>query len=240
MHKEYCLAVGQDDAGRKMREERFCSTGPELQKFVESLKQGDEVVIEACGMWTHIYDALMEHGIKVKLAHPLKTKAIASARIKTDRIDANILAHLLRSNLVPEAWVPPQPIRELRSITRHKAGLVKLQTQVKNEVHALLARNGMRYEFSDLFGKAGCEFLKSVEPRLKPADSVILRSCASVLAQLGPEIERISGHIASVVKENEDVELLMTILGVDVYSAALIVAEIGDIRRTNSCAPTPE
>lgn len=230
-HKEYCLAVGQDETGRKVMEKRFCSTGSELQDFVSSLKRGDQVVIEACGTWMHIYDALTERGIQAKLAHPLKTKAIASARIKTDRIDANILAHLLRANLIPEAWVPPAEIRELRTITRYRASLVKLQTEVKNQVHALLMRNGIKYEFSDLFGTSGREFLVGLQEKLKPVDSAILRSCVSNLAHLGPEIKLVSDHIASVVKENEDVKLLMTIPGIDSYSAALIVAEIGDIRR---------
>lgn len=230
-HKEYCLAVGQDGAGRKVMEKRFCSTGPGLQSFVNSLAQGDQVVIEACGAWAHIYDALTERRIKVKLAHPLKTKAIASARIKTDRIDANILAHLLRANLIPEAWVPPAGIRELRTITRYRASLVKLQTEVKNQVHALLMRNGIRHEFSDLFGNAGHEFLMNLDHRLKSVDSAILRSCTGTLAYIAPEVKRVSDYIASIVKENEDVKLLMTIAGIDVYSAALIVAEIGDIRR---------
>jgi transposase len=226
VHKEYCLA------GRKVREERFCSTGLGLRNFVNSLTPEDKVVIEACGMWTHIYDALVEREIEVKLAHPLKTKAIASARIKTDRIDANILAHLLRANLIPEAWIPPAEIRELRTITRYRASLVKLQTEVKNQVHALLMRNGIEYnEFSDLFGKAGQKFLMNLDCKLKQVDSAILRSCMGTLAYLGPEVTRVSDHIASVVKGNEDVKLLMTIPGIDVYSAALSVAEIGDIRR---------
>jgi transposase len=230
-HKEYCLAVCQDETGRKVREEKFCSTGPELQNFVNSLTQGDRVVMEACGAWAHIYDAFTERGIQVKLAHPLKTKAIASARIKTDRIDANILAHLLRANLIPEAWVPPVEIRELRTITRYRAGLVKLQTEVKNQVHALLMRNGIKHEFSDLFGKAGLEFLAGIDNRLNGVDSAILRSCMGTIGYLAPEIKRISDHIALLVKENADVKLLMTIPGISVYSAALIVAEIGDIRR---------
>lgn len=231
VHKEYCLAVGQDETGRKLREGRFCSTGLGLQTFVDSLRPEDKVVIEACGTWTHIYDALTERGIQVKLAHPLKTKAIASARIKTDRIDANILAHLLRADLIPEAWVPPVETRELRTITRYRAGLVKLQTEVKNQVHALLARNGIEHEFSDLFGKAGYEFLADLGEMLKPIDSAILRSCMNNLFHLGPEIKLVSDHIASVVEEREEVRLLMTIPGIDVYSAALIVAEIGDIQR---------
>lgn len=231
VHKEYCLAVSQDEMGRKLGEKKFCSTGPELQNFADSLGPRDKVALEACGMWAHVYDALTERGVQVKLAHPLKTKAIASARIKTDRIDANILAHLLRADLIPEAWVPPVEIREMRTITRYRASLVKLQTEVKNQVHALLARNGIRHEFSDLFGKTGREFLTDLGNRLRPVDSAILRSCMNNLAHLGPEIKRVSDHIALVVRGNGDVELLVTIPGIGVYSAALIVAEVGDIRR---------
>lgn len=231
VHKEYCLAVCQDESGKKVREEKFCSTGLELQSFVNSLNTEDQVAMEACGTWAHIYDALAERGIRTKLAHPLKTKAIASARIKTDRIDANILAHLLRADLIPEAWVAPVEIRDLRTVTRYRGGLVGTQTGVKNQIHALLMRNGIEYTFSDLFGKAGREFLTGIDQHLRPIDSAVLRSCMSTLTYLEPEIKRISDYIASVVKENGDVKLLMTIPGIDVYSAALIAAEIGDIRR---------
>ena len=112
------------------------------------------------------------------LANPLKTKAIASARIKSDKVDARILAHLLRTDLIPECYVPPKDMREIRSLVRHRLSIVKLRTMVKNEAHALIDRNGLKHDFSDLFGKAGMQWLKSLE--LSGLDRVSLRVCCAL------------------------------------------------------------
>lgn len=87
------------------------------------------------------------------LTNPLKTKAIASARNKSDKVDARILAHLLRTNLIPQCYLPPKEMREIRSLVRHRVSIVKLRTMVKNKVHALVDRNGLKHEFSDLLAK---------------------------------------------------------------------------------------
>lgn len=231
VHKRYAWATVLDGDGNIVQEKRFSCTGKELIDFVGSLSVGDKVVMEASSTWTHIYDLIDGRGIEVLLAHPLQTKAIASARIKTDRISAETLAQLLRANLVPTAYVPSKEVRELRSITRFRAGLVKLQTQLKNQVHALLARNGIEYEFSDLFGKCGRKFLLDLQFSLSKMDWTILLSSISALVHIGAEIDKISKHVATIAKEREEVKLLMTIPGIDYYSATLIMAEIADIKR---------
>lgn len=86
------------------------------------------------------------------MAHPFKVKLIAEARIKTDTIDATTLAHLLRLDYLPTAYIP---LREVREILRHRAKLVVTRTVVKNRIHALLTENGVRHGFSDLFGRRG-------------------------------------------------------------------------------------
>ena len=98
------------------------------------------VVLEATGSWHHTYDALCDCADVVKLAHPSRIKAIASARIKTDRIDARILAHLLRTDLIPEAWAAPQEVRDLRDLVRLRWRFVGQRTTAKNRISNLLAR----------------------------------------------------------------------------------------------------
>ena len=104
-------------------------------------------------------------GEEIQLAHPLKTKTIASATIKTDRIDATILAHLGRADLVPQAYIPPREVRDLREILRHRAFLVYLQTAVKNRIHSYLSKQGLEPPFTDLFGKSGLAWLRALEIR---------------------------------------------------------------------------
>jgi transposase len=80
-----------------------------------------------------------DHGFESHLAHPLQCKAIASARLKNDKVDAATLAHLLRANLVPEAWIAPPPVRQQRMVLRNRAQLVRLRTLLRNRIHAVLA-----------------------------------------------------------------------------------------------------
>ena len=99
-------------------------------------------VLKASGNWCAANDALGARGAEVKLAHPARVKAIASARVKTDKIDARVLAHLLRTDLIPEAWAPPQEIRDLRDLVRLRWGFISNLTKVKNRIHVLLAGRG--------------------------------------------------------------------------------------------------
>ncbi len=107
------------------------------------------IVLEATGSWHFAYDALVATGATVKLAHPARVKAIASARVKTDKIDARILAHLLRTDLIPEAWAPPQAVRELRDLVRLRWRFVAQRTTAKNRISNLLARERLRFAGTD-------------------------------------------------------------------------------------------
>jgi transposase len=120
--------------------------------------QGKHVALEATYGWEWLADLLEEAGYDVHLAHPLRTRAIAAARVKTDAVDAKTLAHLLRTGLLPEAYIAPPELRDLRELLRHRAVLTQMRTAVKNRLHALLARQGILPEHTDLFGKAGREF----------------------------------------------------------------------------------
>ena len=100
--------------------------------------------------------------MEVHLAHPLKVKAISSAKAKTDKIDAKILADLLRVNLLPEAYCSPLKVREWKEISRTRSSLVRQRTQIKNKVHGLLFRNAILYPKSSLFSKKGIEWLKNL------------------------------------------------------------------------------
>jgi transposase len=118
------------------------------------------VALEATYGWEWLAELLEEAGHDLHLAHPLRTRAIAAARVKTDAIDARTLAQLLRGGLLPEAYVAPREIRDLRELLRHRATLTRMRSAVKNRVHAILAKHGITSEHSDLFGKGGREFLE--------------------------------------------------------------------------------
>jgi len=124
--------------------------------FKELLGDPDarHVALKATYGWEWLADLLEEAGYDVHPAHPLRTRAIAAARVTTDAVDAPTLAHLLRTGLLPEAYIAPAELRDLRELLRHRAVLTRMRTAVKNRVHAQLARHGIRHAHTDLFGKA--------------------------------------------------------------------------------------
>lgn len=192
-------------------------------------RPGMAVVLEATGHWCAAYDALAVQGAAVKLAHPTRVKAIASARVKTDRIDARILAHLLRADLIPEAWAPPQEVRDLRDLVRLRWGFISNRTRAKNRIHVLLAREGLRYGGSDLFTQRGRRWLASLSLRAH-----VRRLITHFLEHLDETLrheEALTLRLHELLDDDPALQLLMTIPGVGFITAATLIAELGDWRR---------
>ena len=229
LHKEYCYITALNQNGEIVRSEKIQNTREDLESLTHWIPPGSAIVLEACSTWYHIYDHLTGQGMNVKLAHPLKPRAIAEARIKTDKVDSEILARLLRADFIPEAYVPPQQIREQRDILRYKKSLVTMRTRIKNKIHALLGKNGVTHPFTDLFGKKGRAFLATLT--LLSSQRVALDSLLRQLDFYNGEIESLHGHIAHMAQDNDQVKTLMTIPGIDYYSAMIILHEIGDVHR---------
>ncbi|MEM3547248.1 MAG: transposase [Candidatus Bathyarchaeia archaeon] len=134
-------------------------------------------------------------------------RAIASAKIKNDKVDAKVLAYLLRGGLVAECYVPPKEIRELRALVRHRVQLVRAVGVVKNRVHSLLDRYRFKHGFSDVFGLAGLEWLR--ELRLKPLDRLLLDSYIEQIECLERLIRRVDAEIDRKAAIDGDVRLLL-------------------------------
>lgn len=226
--KRNCYATVLEEDGSKVCEKKFPAVPSALKSFASSIA-GSKAVVEASLNYLFAFDVLEENGVEVCVANPLKVKAIASARIKTDAIDSNTLAHLLRTDMVPESWVPKKETRDLRSLVRHRAMLVNLRSKVKNRVNSLLAKEWIVPEYNDLFGRKGREFLDKLE--LKPMDKLVLDDCLETISFLDKQIEEVSTKVKEVAENNEEAMLLTSIPGISYYSALLIVSEIGDINR---------
>ena len=239
-HRSFSYITTMNDKGEIIGQKKLPSNG-EVVEFLKEFGEGMEVAIEATPSWYWLYDHLEEEGFRVKLSHPLKTKAIAYAKVKTDKVDSATLAHLLRSNLLPLSYVPEKPVRLNRELLRYRASLVKIQTGIKNKIHTILAKNNISHRYSDLFGKEGMTFLHSLS--LPDNYKIALEGYLSVLDTVRREIEVASGRVQLLAKEDRDAMLLMTIPGVGYYSALLIKSEIGmssvSHRQSNS-VPTPD
>ncbi len=228
IHRDYGIACIQDLKGKTIEEIQFGNNIDGIRKIKEKLgKSNVHVAIESTGnMWTVLWDTLEENGLDLHLVHPLKTKAIASNKLKNDKLDAKILAKLLRGDLLACSYVPPRDVRDERETVRLRASLVRLRTQVINKIRSILHKYCIKYKGS-LREKDGIEFLSSLD--LRPVDKSAIKSYLETLKTLNAEIASINSQIAS--SDSEEIRLLMSIPGIDYYSAVLINSEIGDISR---------
>ncbi|MEW6110216.1 MAG: transposase, partial [Nitrospirota bacterium] len=142
-HMQYVIATTMDQHGRKISKDRVSSDRMALREYIKrATEDGDlKAVIEASYGWSYFYDELKDLVSEIKVAHPLKTRAIAEARIKTDSIDSEVLAHLLRADLIAEAYAPDFETRDKKNLLRYRASLTKMRTMLKNIAHSVLARN---------------------------------------------------------------------------------------------------
>ena len=153
LHRKRSQVAALDDQGELLFNRRVPTRPAELFEVLASTGEAPvEVVFEATFVWGWLADLVADAGIPTHMAHPLATKAISSGRVKNDSVDAKTLAHLLRTNLLPEAWLAPPPAREARRLVRMRAALVRIRARLKNQVHAMLAEHGVAVEMSDLFG----------------------------------------------------------------------------------------
>lgn len=232
LHGKYSVAVALDSGGSKVADARLLNDEQTVRGFVRGLPGPVQAVVESTGNWHWFYDVLESEGVETKLAHPLKVKAIAEARLKNDHVDARTLAHLLRTDLVPESYVPPPEVRELRELVRYRASLVRSQTRLKGRLRWLLAKRNLRLQARTLMSVAA-----RAEWEALPLDARARREgeqCWALLDHLEACVREVNADIRARVRESQEAELLMTIPGVGFYLALLILAEIGDVHRFGS------
>lgn len=229
VHRDFC-EVAISDGGRARSAGRIDTTPQALQLFAGSLAPTDRVVLESTGNALAIARILEPHVAEVVLANPMQVRAICHAKVKNDRFDARTLAELLAVDLIPRVWISDERTRALRRLTSRRAQLVRQRTRVKNEVSAVLVRNLKgRPPASDLFGKRGRQWLAELE---LPADEHdTLAACLRQIDFLNTEIARVDEHLAKHALASAEIKRLMTIPGIDVTTAATLIAAIGDIRR---------
>lgn len=230
IHKSFIQAAVIDDQGNAMTKQRFGSDDAAIGSFMSSFQNMDvKAAIEATCTWYHVYDALESLGIETTLVNTRRTRVIAESKIKTDGLDAMALAQCLRTGFIAKSWVPPKDVREMRNLVRHRVSLRMDITRCKNRMQSILLRNGIRHEYSDVFGKAGTEFLRHVP--LVGAEKYRMDSYLLQLEMLKAEKARITERIEHACANDEQAMLLTSIPGIGYYSALAIMSEIGDITR---------
>jgi len=231
-HKSFSQVAVLDSSGQVVKQKKLYHDSPELfRKFFTPYSDGI-AVLEANRNWDWLYDLIESEVKEVKMSHPLRTRLIAEAKVKTDKVDARVLANLVRLDYLPEAYTPPRSIRESRGLFRFRVHIVRTRTRLKNRIHALLDRQGIRHSFSDLFGKKGRQFLDQLS--MRPCYDFELTSSLFLLDAISGELQKAQKEIRKAMKTDPCGQLLMTVPGIGELLAYLIVYEVGEIERFSS------
>ena len=232
VHRDFCEVAIVEES--EVRSAGRIPTSPEsIGLFAQSLCPTDEVVLETTSGAIEIARLLDPHVARVVLANAADVRAIAHARVKSDRFDAATLARLLAAGMLDGVWVPDEQIGTLRRRIARRAALVRQRTRAKNEVHAVIMRCLLgRPPASDLFGKKGRAWLAAQQ--LPDAEQETVDGCLRQVDFLGSEIAAIDAKLAEFALTSAEARRLMTIPGVDVAAACTLIAAIGDIRRFDS------
>ena len=228
LHQRFCYMTAVDTRGKVLSSQSVANQREPLRGYLQQFRGKIKVAVEACSFWPAFRDAVADLG-EVHLVHPQRVKAIAAAKLKNDRIDSATLAHLLRCNLLPEAWMADEPTRELRQQVRLRATLVRQRTRLKNQVHAVLHQQGLHFGGSDLFGRAGRAWLNQVS--LPASARTAVRSYLRLIDHYNRLLVPQDCAIKQQAHENPQALWLDSIPGVGEFSALLLLAEIGDIHR---------
>ncbi len=209
LHRNRSHVAAVDEAGEHVLSRSVPNDPGALLEVLEGLGEDCRVALEAIYGWEWLAELLEAEGYELHLAHPLRTRAIAAARVKTDAVDARTLAHLLRADLLPEAYVAPQALRDLRSLLRHRVVLTQMRSALKNRIHAILATHGVRRGHADLFGRGGRQWL--AEQPLREPVRRRLESLLSLVDDFSREIDQAKEEIDARAEEDPRVEVLCAI-----------------------------
>jgi transposase len=221
VHKKYTEVAIVDEDGVVEKQERIENEPGRIEEFSRGLNNAD-MVLESSSSWYWLYEILSRRH-RVLLSNPAKTKAIASAKLKTDKVDALMLANLLRGGYIAESYVPSRRIMSLRELVRYRANLIRMRSSVKNRVHAYLLMNNIKI--------GGSPFTKGFLEELRRVKDIRVEGYIRIIEGLNREIHEASRMICSEALNDENARLLMTIPGISFYSALLLISEIGDVGR---------
>jgi transposase len=229
-HKSTSQITVMNEAGVILSRKRVNSTREGFQKALTGYNEPIKSVLEASYSWGPMYDWLDDVSEEVLLAHPLKVRAIASARIKNDRIDSEILAHLLRANLIPAAHAPSREIRALRRVLRQRMFFVQLRTMLRNRIRALLAQHSVRLpENERLFTKQGRVWLDEVI--LPDSDAHLLHGDCELHDSIEVQVASTDVLINKLAEQDPAAKWLISLPGIGRFLSVLIRWEADEIRR---------
>jgi transposase len=233
-HRKYSVFVAMDENGKTEQPVRVEHNRQQFRLFLRHLEPGTDVAVEATGSWYWLVDELEAAGLIPHLAQPFAARRmLGPGSKKTDVVDARALATLLRNGTLPETWIPPAEVRDLRNLMRTRLALREYQTCLKNRIVAAINRYGLRepHEDCDLFHHGGRMKLAHYSAKLSPhTREGVVREWALV-DELEKQIEELEGQLKAELKAHPGARRLKTLPGVGDILGATIYLEIGAISR---------
>jgi len=231
LHRRRSVIVHRNGEGETLETVHIDNDPVALAAELAKAGEHPEVIVEATYGWYWAADVIAECGGRVHLAHPLGNNW-GHRRVKNDERDATDLVDLFRMGRLAEAWVAPPAQRELRELVRYRAKLVHLRSNLKAQVHAVLAKEGVAVPMSDLFGIAGQHLLDEVP--LAEAYRMRVESLRQLIEHINDEIKKVEGRLAPFFAGDLGFDAIQAIPGVGPVLASVFVAEIGDVSRFTS------
>jgi transposase len=228
LHRRRSVIIRMNGVGEVLGVRKIENDPLELALAVAEAGPDPEVALEACYGWYWAADLLESEGARVHLVHPLGLHW-DSRRVKNDVKDATALANRLRQRDLPEAWIAPQEVRELREAVRYRAKLVALRTSAKAQVHAVMAKLGILPTQGDMFSPTGQAALDQLP--FEGVYALRVESLRDLLEVFDREIAMVEGHIHRQLKDHAGYRAVQALNGVGPIFAAIFVAEIGDVSR---------
>jgi transposase len=228
LHKETLYVTLQDEAGQTVHQKELSSDTAQVEHFFQTLpEQSITLALEPVSSWRVYYDLFRRLGYQVHLAHARSVRALSDSAKKTDAYDSTLLAELLRSNFLPEAYIAPREVMNIRDQVRLRRSLIQVRTQMKNRIRAVLSKNGLRAPVKDVFGKRGRMFIGTAQIQSPRG----LKEFWEVIDVLDRQIDILDEEIMSLAEQSPEAMTLTTIHGVSYYSALVIISAIGEVGR---------
>jgi transposase len=237
-HRQYSHMTLMDEQGNIVRSRKVSNLRSEVEEFLEGVKDCCAVIEAGRSSYT-LVDLLDELGVKVTMAHPKEVKSIAKAKVKTDKRDSQMLAHLLRTDLVPEVYQRSKENREVQKILRQRVFYVEAMTRVKNRVHALIAqqREEVRQEAGrekNLFSERGQKVVLGLS--LAVTEKKMLASLVKTFRHLRDRLRETTALVEEVYHRSQEAQLIRTVPGFGTFLSVLAATEIADIARFEDAA----
>lgn len=228
VHRKRSQVAVVDESGQVLKNRNVVNGVDTVLSVIGEYPTHTPVAFEAAYGWGWLVELLDDYGYEPHLVHPTRCKAIASARLKNDKVDAAILAQLLRADLLPEAWIAPPQTRQLRALLRHRVQLVRLRTLLRSRIHAVLADHGQGRPAGAWSGP-GRDWLAGLE--LPAVSRAVIDDCLALIDAFAPTIDRLDVEVHERAKSDPRVKVLTALPGIGEFTALVILAEVGDIGR---------